>query len=180
MVPAECLFTRTARFLFLLFIIFIYNIPSYASQDANYGFGVFAYEEGNLKKAHAFLKKALAENPDDTRCNYGDWRRETTPVGRYSPQGDSPYGCADIAGNVWEWTRSLWGESWERPDFGYPYDPEDGREDLGAGREVRRVLRGGAFNNYERLVRCAYRSAGRPGYRSDLVGFRLCVVSQQD
>ncbi|RLC83263.1 MAG: hypothetical protein DRI79_14135, partial [Chloroflexi bacterium] len=88
-------------------------------------------------------------------CNFGGNVGDTTPVGRYSPRGDSPYGCADMAGNVWEWTRSLWGEGWERPDFGYPYDPTDGREDLKA--KGRRVVRGGSWYDYLWFARCAYR-----------------------
>jgi formylglycine-generating enzyme required for sulfatase activity len=86
-------------------------------------------------------------------------------VGRYSPQGDSPYGCADMAGNVWEWTRSLYLE--------YPYDPEDGREDWGA--EGSRVVRGGSFSYSDDDVRCAFRYGDLPdlGYRG--FGFRVVV-----
>jgi len=90
-------------------------------------------------------------------------------VGQYSPQGDSPYGCADMAGNVLEWTRSLY--------EGYPYDPSDGRENLEASRRVLPVLRGGGFGNDVSNVRCAARGrwVSPDGWNGD-IGFRLVVA----
>jgi len=85
---------------------------------------------------------------DQNKCNTKEaGLGTTTPVGQYSPDGDSPYGCADMAGNVWEWTQSLWGENPYEPDFKYPYDPTDGRENLDAGNNILRVMRGGSFYN---------------------------------
>ena len=70
-----------------------------------------------------------------------------------------------MAGNVWEWTSSLF-----RP---YPYRGEDGRED-GADRSAR-VLRGGAFYDEARYVRCACRYWNFPRGRFGSVGFRVVV-----
>jgi len=103
---------------------------------------------------------------DPARANTGEGGpRRTTPVGKYSPAGDSPYGAADMAGNVWEWCSSLSG--------GYPYDPDNGREDLEAGGA--RVLRGGSWLNAARAARCACRSRYNPDGRNNGVGFR-CVL----
>jgi len=103
---------------------------------------------------------------DATRCNgYELGLRDTTPVGIF-PGGASPYGVLDMAGNVWEWTRSLYRD--------YPYDPADGREDLEAGGP--RVLRGGSFNDNEWGIRCAYRNWNLPDNRSNYWGFRVVVA----
>jgi formylglycine-generating enzyme required for sulfatase activity len=110
-------------------------------------------------------------------CNsLEDGRGDTTLVGQYSPGGDSPYGCVDMAGNVWEWTLSLWGTKRDEPDFKYPYDPGDGRENLGAGPNTSRVLRGGTFLDDRGLMRCAYRRRYPPDYRYYRIGFRLAVA----
>jgi formylglycine-generating enzyme required for sulfatase activity len=102
---------------------------------------------------------------DAGRCNTEEAGvGDTTPVGAY-PRGGSPYGLLDMAGNVWEWTRSLY--------KGYPYDPGDGREDLEAGGT--RARRGGCWLNVRRNVRCAVRVIGRPGAFLDRVGFRVVL-----
>jgi formylglycine-generating enzyme required for sulfatase activity len=93
---------------------------------------------------------------DAERCNTLETGCEgTTPVSAYEGLGESPYGCVDMAGNVWEWTGSLYDT--------YPYGPADGREELDA--RGRRVVRGGSFLNSRVLARCAYRPAYFPGDR---------------
>jgi formylglycine-generating enzyme required for sulfatase activity len=112
---------------------------------------------------------------DAARCNCESQIGDTTPVGQYSPQGDSPYGCVDMAGNVWEWTVSLWGKDVEKPDYKYPYTAGDGRENVRAPDEVRRELRGGSFDGPRGVVRCAYRISFNPGDRSGSDGFRVVL-----
>ncbi|HXV99902.1 MAG TPA: formylglycine-generating enzyme family protein, partial [Anaerolineae bacterium] len=108
-------------------------------------------------------------------CNTGETRLgDTTPFGAY-PDGACPYGLLDMAGNVWEWTRSLWDEDGAKPHFKYPYRPGDRREDLKAGDEVLRVLRGGSFYNDLNLARCACRLSNHPYYGDLIRGFRWVV-----
>ena len=103
---------------------------------------------------------------DKTKCNTSQSGiGDTTPVGKYSPQGDSPYGCADMAGNIWEWISSVKEK--------YPYQAEDGREELTGARS--RVLRGGSFGNVASAARCASRYDGSPFGRWSFVGFRVGV-----
>jgi formylglycine-generating enzyme required for sulfatase activity len=103
--------------------------------------------------------------PDATRCNFNLNVKDTTPVGRYSPFGDNPYGCADMAGNVWEWTSSLY-----EP---YPYRSDDGREELTS--RASRSLRGGGFFSNAAYVRCACRAGPAPDVRNNAYGFRVCA-----
>jgi formylglycine-generating enzyme required for sulfatase activity len=100
---------------------------------------------------------------DPSKCNSEGGKKGTTPVGAYSPAGDSPYGAADMVGNVWEWTQSLY-----KP---YPYVATDGREDLKISQA--RVLRGGSWDSYRSYARCSVRLRSGPDLFNGSVGFRL-------
>jgi formylglycine-generating enzyme required for sulfatase activity len=115
------------------------------------------------------------DEPDPNRANYDKTEiNATSPVGCF-PGGASPYGCEEMAGNVCEWTRSLWGRDLYQPDFGYPYDPQDGREDLDTRTDVLRVLRGGSFYNFQSNARCAARYWNYPSVRYGVSGLRVAV-----
>lgn len=102
---------------------------------------------------------------------------EISAVGGY-PVGHSPYCCEEMSGNVWEWTCSLWGKDWQKSDFNYPYQPLDGkREDLSAGEDIWRVVRGGSWLDGRGDARCAFRYGLRPDGRFSLFGFRVVLRS---
>ncbi len=78
-----------------------------------------------------------------------------------------------MSGNVWEWTRSRWGRRVTQADYGYPYDPADGREQLEDMKVP--VLRGGSWDYNRRLARCASRFWVFPDNFDTDYGFRVVV-----
>jgi len=97
---------------------------------------------------------------------------QTSVVGLF-PGGASPFGCLDMVGNVWEWTRSRWGRNMVRPDFRYPYSADDGREAPGGAAVP--ILRGGSWSLDEGGARCAYRNRNVPDFFNDDMGVRVVL-----
>ncbi|WP_089721280.1 formylglycine-generating enzyme family protein [Candidatus Entotheonella palauensis] len=99
------------------------------------------------------------------RANYGtdaccapdaqDGYRLTAPVRQY-PQGASPFGVLDMAGNVWEWVLD------EAPN------------QTGTA-PARHIIRGGGWGNNPYCLRAAYRHDNEPRASLDMVGFRCAA-----
>jgi len=109
---------------------------------------------------------------DRTKCNSVEsGLKQTMPVGSFH-SGKSPYGCMDMAGNVWEWCAD-----WYDADY-YKNSPAKNPQGPLAG--VYRALHGGSWGSESVLLRCAARYGDDP--RGGLLygGFRvvfLCAPS---
>jgi formylglycine-generating enzyme required for sulfatase activity len=107
-----------------------------------------------------------SQPPDSDHANFDKENLKTAPVGSY-PQGASPYGILDLAGNVWEWT-----SDWYDPGF-YENSPRENPQGPDTGSE--KVVRGGSWANGAGLVRAANRSGENPDSKLNILGFRLAL-----
>jgi len=96
----------------------------------------------------------------------GDGFPFTAPVGSF-PQGESPYGIMDMAGNVWEWIADWY-------DAQY-YKVSPGLTPRGPASGSKRVVRGGSWKNGPQFIRSANRSSERPALRLNIIGFRVAM-----
>jgi formylglycine-generating enzyme required for sulfatase activity len=125
----------------------------------------------------ASSEQRMAENPDPKRrypwgdkldpnqANYEDTGIGATSTVGCFPGGASPYGVVDLSGNVWEWCATKWQDSYKNY-----------RDDNDLEGDAPRVVRGGAFSDSERIVRCAYRPRNFPSTQLRNRGLRLVVA----
>lgn len=84
------------------------------------------------------------------------------------PQGDSPFGCRQMIGTVWEWTDSFF-----FPYDGFSMDMYPFMSTLQFGDH--KVVRGGSCATSSNLIRGTYRQAYTPDRNDVFVGFRTCA-----
>ena len=101
-------------------------------------------------------------NPRPEAANYN--ASETRPVGN-SVCDDCAYNLSDMAGNVWELTRSQY--------LPYPFT-DTPQPDLTTDSLF--VMRGGSYADGPNLVRTTTRGGADPGIRRPFIGFRVVLT----
>ena len=103
------------------------------------------------------------EDLDRNKANYGGGAMRTLEVGSH-PEGVSPYGVHDMAGNVWEWVQD-WYNS-------YYYSTSPVEDPQGPESGSHKVLRGGSWHFLPRAVRTFHREPYHPLDTDPDIGFR--------
>ncbi len=110
----------------------------------------------------------------------GEYREKTIPVG--SLNAPNAWGLHDMHGNVYEWCLDDWHDSYEgAPTDGrawiennnHSQNNMDWLKDLLNKESTKKLLRGGSWNYYPWVCRCAYRLNGTHDYFDSSRGFRV-------
>ena len=103
------------------------------------------------------------QEPDTVRANCDSRLDSTTAVGSF-PEGSSPYGALDMAGNLWEWVQDGYDpEYYTRSPYENPTGPI---------RATKAVFRGGSWLTPPDMLRSSNRNSDTPTRKSRDVGFR--------
>jgi formylglycine-generating enzyme required for sulfatase activity len=126
------------------------------------------YPWGNQLPAGTLLNFADRNlNTDWADKKIDDGYELTAPVGSY-PDGASPYGVLDMAGNAWEWVADWDGE--------YAYSIQT--NPTGPLMGTQKILRGGSWYDRMEYVRAAYRPPISLDATYSNMGFR-CAASEK-
>ena len=135
---------------------------------------------GSLDSSNNELLYSWGYGWKDNCCNSQELGlNEPCTVGIF-PENCSQFGCLDMNGLVWEWNSTLWGNNPKKPDFPYPYNDKDGRENSkNAPNNIRRCMRGGSFGSAADHATSTYRGGLEPigFWRGD--GFRIVISEKQ-
>jgi formylglycine-generating enzyme required for sulfatase activity len=102
---------------------------------------------------------------DAHKCNVDETGLGRTCAVGCFPDGVSPDGVLDMAGNVWDWCADWYDKNYYQQS-----------RDITEKGEGYKVLRGGSFNNAARHARCAYRMKNLPDNDFHFLGFRVARI----
>ena len=108
------------------------------------------------------------DDPTSTRASL-DFRAGGTIDVRALPAGDSPVGCRQMIGNVWEWVDDTFA-----PYQGFVCDPYREYSEPYFGKK--KVLRGGCWTTRSRLIRSTWRNFYMRHRRNIFAGFRTVAL----
>lgn len=95
--------------------------------------------------------------------------KDAPEIGLNSPERDSPYGVANMAGVVYNWCTTVWYEN----AYQKPMEERKKLEELkGTGA---RINKGGGYSGQTKFLRCGVRSSDSPTKRHHAMGIR-CII----